>query len=247
VKYAGIASIPERERALEQVVESLLPQVDRIGVVLNKYQSVPMFLIHQRVDVLLDRRGEERDLAKFHWQAACEGHYFSCDDDLVYPPWYIEHMYRELEDRDAMRTIVTLHGWTGRRMNKRTVYSCLDRVVGTHEVLVGGTGAMLHFAPALKLETSHVYGDRADMWIARSAHTQGLKIFVLAHERGALEYLEPPEGTTLWDESTRDGHRHSDALLKGVIDAHERHRRHGEQARVHPMAVRPVQKAVATG
>lgn len=243
MKFAGLASVPERERALERTVASLLPQVDRIGVVLNCYREVPVFLIHPRIDVLLDVHGAERDLAKFHWQAACEGYYYSCDDDLVYPSWYAEHMYRELEDRDAMRTVVTMHGWDGWRTRKRVLYSCFERVLSSREVLVGGTGVMLHFAPALQLGAPDE-SDRADMWVARSAHEQGLRIFVLEHERDAFEYIEPPEGTTLWDESLRDGHVHSDRLLKGVIDAYQRRHGNRDAARVHAVVVRAIPKAV---
>ena len=40
----GIASIPEREASLEQVVRALAPQADRIQVSLNGYERIPAFL-----------------------------------------------------------------------------------------------------------------------------------------------------------------------------------------------------------
>ena len=42
--YAGVATMPQRRDALEKAIASLRPQVDRIFVFLNDYESVPEFL-----------------------------------------------------------------------------------------------------------------------------------------------------------------------------------------------------------
>ena len=108
---ASLASIPERERSLQQTVASLLPQVDRLGVYLNGYDSVPDFLHDPRIDVARsEETGDRGDAGKFFWSDAGDFDYhLACDDDLLYPPDFAATMVAAC-DRHGRRALVGLHG-----------------------------------------------------------------------------------------------------------------------------------------
>ena len=97
--FAGIASLPGRP--LERVIRSLLPQVSTIGVFLNGYGAIPIWLKHLSVehDIEIRRTSENRgSSSKLAWHYDLYslimrvGYYFACDDDLEYPPDYVERM-----------------------------------------------------------------------------------------------------------------------------------------------------------
>ena len=97
--FAGVASLPGRP--LEQVVASLWRQVDAMGIYLNGYDDVPPFL-RDAVGITVIRDTENQgSSAKLHWRQEWDGVYFACDDDLEYPPDYVERMlqpFREFGD-----------------------------------------------------------------------------------------------------------------------------------------------------
>ncbi|MBN67868.1 MAG: hypothetical protein CME32_01130 [Gimesia sp.] len=103
---ACLASIPTREAALSKTVASLIDQVDALKIHLNGYTSIPLFLNHHKIEVVLgdNSRG---DNSKFHWIDALSGYVFTCDDDLLYPPNYIQQMQRGI---DAYRCLVGASG-----------------------------------------------------------------------------------------------------------------------------------------
>ena len=47
---ASMAAVPWREETLENVVNSLLPQVDRLNIYLNDWENVPSFLEHAKIN-----------------------------------------------------------------------------------------------------------------------------------------------------------------------------------------------------
>lgn len=103
---ACLASIPMREAALSKTVASLIDQVDALKIHLNGYTSIPLFLNNPKIEVVLgdNSRG---DNSKFHWIDALNGYVFTCDDDLLYPPNYIQQMQRGI---DAYRCLVGASG-----------------------------------------------------------------------------------------------------------------------------------------
>ncbi len=104
-----LASFPPRQAALRQVVASLLDQVDRIYIDLNQYEEVPAFLKHPRITVKVG--GEDlRDNGKFYFVPDVqEGYVFTVDDDIVYPPDYVQALIRKIE-LYGRKAIVGLHG-----------------------------------------------------------------------------------------------------------------------------------------
>ena len=108
---ASLASIPARRDSLRRVVESLLPQVDRLGVYLNGYGDVPEFLADDRIDVARSEdHGDLGDAGKMFWAAEPGVDYhLACDDDILYPADYVARMVAEV-DRYGRRALVGCHG-----------------------------------------------------------------------------------------------------------------------------------------
>ena len=76
----SIATIPGRELALEETLASLEGQ----GATIMVYDG-----------------SEAGDAAKFNGPRMAEAdYYFVCDDDVIYPPDYVEHMIAKVEEYD---------------------------------------------------------------------------------------------------------------------------------------------------
>lgn len=193
-----IASIPDREDMLRQVVESLRPQVDKLFVALNGYDHTPAFLKEGEFIHLDNSMG---DAAKFYGVENLKGYIFCCDDDLVYPANYIQSM---IEGMKKHQSIVTLHGYTYpepyvSHKNRLKTHHCLFDVLEDVPVNVGGTGAMGFHSSILKVSFSDfTLPNMADVFVAKLAREQGVKITVLKHAKDYLKYLNPKE--TIWEQ-----------------------------------------------
>src|SRR5690606_18653656 len=100
-----------RAHLLAKTVESLIDQVDRIGVYLNNYGEVPGFLDHPRIVVARSQdHGDMRDNGKFFFLDECRHRFYAAaDDDLAYPPDYICRLRETLADAGS-GAAVGVHG-----------------------------------------------------------------------------------------------------------------------------------------
>jgi hypothetical protein len=111
-----MATMPGRVDMLRQCLTHIRPQVDACRVYLNGFEEAPSFLQDFDCEWVLDpvNRGAEK---KFHWTQDWKGLYFSVDDDILYPPNYVERM-RNAVFKHNLRAIV---GLLGRRFVGRAV------------------------------------------------------------------------------------------------------------------------------
>jgi hypothetical protein len=170
VVWAGMATL--RERA------SLRPQVDRITVTPGD-----------------DKGGE----LKF---ASCEqapGYFFSVDDDLVYPPDYIENTLDALERYPG--AVVGYHGANFREDGTRIkTFRCLGEVVGDHHVHSIGTGVCAFHVDTIRPTLEDFPTPNAvDYWFAVKAALAGVPLIVLPHPADYFSYVKPPR--TIWQET----------------------------------------------
>lgn len=201
---AQIASMPEREHMLVSTVESLIDQVDRVRIALNNYTSIPVELAREGI-MIYKRNNEKGDAEKIYNLSTVCGYVFLCDDDLIYPPDYVETMVDRLRGEDN-QCILTCHG---RIMNEKPVSnSYTDRVAAFHclqdvdydgPVDIGGTGVMAfhsdYFMPVYKFVN---IANMLDIWIARFAYEQGCVIKMQPHDEGWIQYQHPEH--TIWDD-----------------------------------------------
>lgn len=205
---AGVASLPEREASLQQVVRSLAPQVDLLAVSLNGYEQVPGWLAaYDNVAPVLLGEPNGGDAEKFSAVDDWVGYALTCDDDVGYPPDYVEQLVAGIE-RYGRRRACSYHGGTtagydhrrhGAATGKRL--RCLGALAADDlEVNVVGTGT-------LGWHTEHVpvwralfrHPNMADVHMACHAHEQGIPLAVLAHPEGWLRDICPPGGRRIYE------------------------------------------------
>lgn len=209
----GMASIPEREEALRMSVASLAPQADRLVVTLNGYEDAPAWLAHHpNVEAHLLPLGENGgDAEKFAAVDGWDGYAATCDDDVLYPPDYIQTLVDGIDRYDRQR-LVGFHGGTTAGWNgshgaatlKRI--RCLGHLYRDDETVnVLGTGTLGWHASTLPLyRDAFPTENMADVHLACHAHRLGLPMVALAHERGWLTDICPPESPRIF-ESNRAG------------------------------------------
>lgn len=203
---ACLASYPPREEKLKMVVASLLPQVDQIYVYLNEYSEVPGFLKHSRITVKLGGPGGNiRDNGKFHFMDSMrDGYVFTVDDDIDYPPDYVQVLIRKIEFYDR-RAIVGLHGTVYAKpvrsfFKGRTLLHFEDALQQDTVVNQLGTGTVAFHTSLVRPESAWFKdAGMADVWFAVEAKKRDLTL--VAIERSAL-WLSPlgVEETTLFRE-----------------------------------------------
>jgi hypothetical protein len=206
----GIASIPGREESLERVLDSLISQVDYIFLVLNYGEHPRPQYLDKYTNVWWvvcdNSKGDAMKFASTRFSG--DGYYFSCDDDLIYPPDYVQYMCSKV---DQYKSIVTLHGKrydivpvkSFRRDFTANIH-CLHHCYIDTEVHVGGTGVMAFHTDTFKVYRSMLpEKNMADVQIALLAKQQGVKIIAVAHEGNYLKYIDQGN-RTIWRQSKND-------------------------------------------
>jgi len=197
---ASLASVPHRADMLEQVVNSLYGQVDRINVFLNGYSSVPTFLLRPQIHVgRSQEHGDRGDAGKFHWAGELgDCYHLTCDDDLVYPGDYAATMKRKIE-RYERNAVVGLHGVVlvarPRRSyyRERRVYRCTRSVGRDTVVNILGTGVCAYHTSTLRVDRSMFRkANMADIWLGIAAMRQSVPMIVIRHGANWLKELPDP-------------------------------------------------------
>lgn len=109
--FAGMATMPTRRHTLRAVLRSIVPQVDRLFLFLDRFPDSFM-PSHPKITVLKsqdhgDLRANGKLLGLLH--APEPGIYFTVDDDICYPPDYVERMAGHLDQLGAGK-VVGVHG-----------------------------------------------------------------------------------------------------------------------------------------
>ena len=201
--YANMATIPERIEMVKIVVKSIIDQVDHLYLFANNCYHE---LAHDG-DMLYDNLytwssdNEKMDCEKFVAVDLQKGYIFTIDDDLIYPPDYVQTMIDHIE-RYKRKAIITLHGRTFGRFPIKSYYRDETRK-GYHwdrplaedvQVHSGGTGVMAWHSDTITIDYDRItFGNCADVWMAVFAREANVPIMCVAHETGWLQYLDPKE------------------------------------------------------
>ena len=197
-KFAGLAALPSRELALKRVVNSLVHQVDQLGVYLNGWNHIPDFLNHPKIIVATSQdHGDLGDAGKFFWVNDFEGYYFSCDDDLVYPNDYVERIINKIKYYNY-RAVV---GWHGSVVSDffKDYYDPKDRRVFSYsagrpfdlDVHILGTGVLGFHSSTMKVSLQDFERpNMADIFFARLGQQQKVKFVVMEHKPKEIETIE---------------------------------------------------------
>jgi FkbM family methyltransferase len=210
---AGMATVGGNEQALRGAVTSLLPQVDRLYVWLNRADAVPAFLIgHPKIVTMLDPDGTRYGDAGKFWglQQERDVVYVACDDDILYPPDFVVRMLEHLSDLDG-RAVVGVHGALLLQPShgyyadgSRSVFHFSQPLVHRHRVHVVGTGTCVFHDAVIRLGMAQFeHPNMADIWLARHLQAIDCPAYVVPRPAGWLQSLEVSR-PTIYEASRSD-------------------------------------------
>jgi len=199
---ASMAAVPWRAEALQQVVASLLPQVDCLNIYLNDWEEIPTFLDDPKIIAVMSQNesGNLGAKGKFYWCENIRGYHLTVDDDILYPPNYVEEILRGLSRYS--RCVVSYHGSIlnypvfKKRNNKLThfVKNCRKDL----SVALVGTGVLAYDASQLDVKLDIFKSNYwADGWFSLQVRKAGFRCIVLRHKAEWLLPI-PTEGPDIW-------------------------------------------------
>jgi FkbM family methyltransferase len=236
--FASLATIKTREHGLQRVVESLLPQVDGLGVYLNGYDRVPPFLECAGVEVARSQStGDRGDAGKFFWAGTNTGYQLVCDDDIDYPHDYVQRLVEGIE-RHERRAVVGFHGSVlhGKIVDyylSRTLTHLSRHLTADCPVHVLGTGVSGYHTSAIRVGPEDFASpNMADIWFGLLGQRQRVPFMLLRHEADWLRELPDFREGSLYVQGRRR------AAIRGAgpsaetlaVRAHGRWELHGRSA-----------------
>ena len=176
---ANIATQKSRLLLLLDTLESIRGQFDEVRIYLNDYDSIPPELEEWTCQLGPDLT----DNGKFFWSQNLNEYYFTLDDDIIYPPDYVQRTLPKIKNR-----IVTYHGRNLTKIGQpyyggHKVYTFYQQT--SHEIRldVGGTGVMAfdtnQFQPTFWKSPAK---KMTDLTISLEASIWNVEIFLLTKE-----------------------------------------------------------------
>lgn len=198
----SIATTGDRPNELKQAVKSLASQ----GTIFVYDNSVNL---------------NYTDNAKFFWLETLhkDCYYLTCDDDLIYPPTYVEDMINAV---DKYGTIVTCHGRVlkeGRNKYYKSdheEYSFQHEIVNPVQLDVAGTGCTAfntkYFKPSIY---NSRYSCMSDLVFSLEAIKQGKEITLMPHKR---DYIKPiPVKNTIFKRESNGAQENQVYLMNQIL------------------------------
>lgn len=199
-----------RIESLVKTLESIIDQCDVLNVALNDFEGgLPSILYNDKINLFFTDNSLG-DAFKFLNLEKVNGYYFSIDDDLIYPPTYINDTIKKCKEYDNKK-VVTYHG---RNFSSFPIYSyyksaterysCLNNVNKDVKVQFGGTGVMCFHTSLMKIPLNYFQNpNMADVWVGKYCIENNIDVICLKHDEGYIKYI--PQKTTIYDlESKND-------------------------------------------
>lgn len=192
--YVGMASVVGRERELKDAVESLYDQVDVMYVYLNNYTFIPDFLERPKIEIFTSQyHGDMGDAGKFFKVQDCDGYFFSCDDDLIYPSDYVVSTIHKIELYER-KSVVTYHGAILNELPIKSYYNDRKQLHFKKEqhnditVHIGGTGVTAFHTDTIKVKYADFpIANMADIWMGVLCQEQNIPIRCLSRSFGWIK------------------------------------------------------------
>jgi hypothetical protein len=168
-------------------------------------------IVHDNVEVL-DCAVDLGDAGKFVMPTRQEsGYVLTCDDELLYPPDYVDRTLRAVE---RYQSPVSYHGCvikppiTSYYQQRKNQVRCVGFCPADVPVDVLGTGTMAYkiaHLPARLTMAAFQTSNMADLWFALWCHTHGVRRIALAHDEGwILELPYVAKADSIWGMAHRD-------------------------------------------
>ncbi|GAG00882.1 unnamed protein product, partial [marine sediment metagenome] len=224
---AGMATFPLRESVAKRTVLSIIDQVDELGIYLNNYNHVPSYMRHPKIRVFRDfeEKGDLNDVGKFYmlkYQKIQDGYYISIDDDILYPPNYVNMLICKSQQYQD-KAIVGVHGtfypneFTRVFQKDRTVLSYKFELLTDTQVAFLGTGTMLYPLQLLGdvdfkylFDSQGMHG-KLDIYMAWYAKHFKIVNICIARKKAWMQDIHTPKTAThtLWNRFKNDDKTHT--------------------------------------
>lgn len=198
----NIATRPGRELPLKRCIKSLHGQADEIRVYFNEFQPYDWVADFPKVKAFT---GPDLGAAAkfFSWNPKVEEWYFTCDDDLIYPPDYVK---TTVEAYHKYGGIITYHGrqLQGRGLKYyggHKTFMCLGDVPHDVSVHVGGTGVSMFLSTEFERPVGDLkYKLMDDIYTGLMAAQQDVPITLIAHKAGWLQMSPEGQEDGIWQQ-----------------------------------------------
>jgi len=204
-KIVNISSFG-RIGSLEKTLQSIYNQCDEINLCLNdKITELPDFLLQPKINLYITDNSKG-DAFKFMFLETKNGYYLTIDDDLIYPPNYVNFMVDKCKEYNNKK-IITLHGRSFYNFPIKSYYNSnaqrfyyYEKVLDDVKVQFGGTGVMcLHTSLLKKSINDFLLPNMADVWIGKFAKESNIDIICVKHEKNFIKSI--PHLKTIYDDS----------------------------------------------
>jgi len=210
---AGVATVPSREATFRQMLASIADQVDRVHVYLSGYTAYLKGLPenctqHKPLD---DPYGDAGKFMGLQYAYDVEGYYLTFDDDLFYPPDYVETLIKGIEFH-RRKYVCSFHGRSFHNLPIRNYYRdatrrcyCLREVVCNMSADVPGTGCAGFHTSALDLSMADFPSrNMADVHLAVALRRQGVSAVCLKHAAGWIKHLPIDHAQSIYNRHKDD-------------------------------------------
>jgi len=186
-----MATYDKRANTRQRSIDSIKPQLDEFWLMDNSTTK-------------LDRADNAKFHALDHIDEPC--FMFLLDDDLIYPPDYVQKMIKAIQEFDC---IITLHGrlLIGEGLNyykAHKSFHCLGTVQESIVIDVAGTGVAAfdtrYFHPKKLASDSRLR--MSDLLFSLEAAKEQKQIGVLQHKAGWIKHINNRE--TIFDTESKD-------------------------------------------
>lgn len=208
---AFTATIPQRVKTFKKSIESLLPQVDSIQVVLNNFKTVPEFLKHSKITCVFSDNSLE-DGSRFKNIQNARGYVLVFDDDIQYPKDYVSTMITYC---DFLKAIVAPMGKVLKPrpiahyyQDIETSYKTFSEVDYYYRVDVPGACGILWNTEYVKITEGIITPEihHSDICVGKFAKENGILCYVVPHSAHWLKNLMPeiPSSPTIFGKYRRN-------------------------------------------
>jgi hypothetical protein len=215
-RIGGIATMPSRARTFRIALETILPQVDRLYVYFDKHGEVPAF-VRGNPQIVPLLPADHGDLgadgkllgARLHGEPCL---YFAFDDDILYPPAYVELLASAIE-RHHFGAILGFHALRFRPpclsyRADRGVLHFVAPLTADNPVDELGSGTLGFHTGRFNVDvTTWPYHTMTDLLLAIEAVRQGVPRLAVRRPAGFVKPLEEVQEDSLFRALQKDDTR----------------------------------------
>jgi len=189
----NMASMPSRIIALQDTINTILPQCDLLNIYLNNFEQVPSFLNHPKINLYRSHNciGNIGDVGKFYKVDQIQGYIFTVDDKIIYPDDYVHQMIGTIE-RAHRKAVVSNHGRNFHTTRpSRSYYFDIAKIFSyplgypltfVHEI---GTGVMAFHSDTVKPSLAWFpYTNMTDIYFSIECQKLGIPLIIHPHSEG---------------------------------------------------------------